>query len=604
MLRFHNTLTNKIEDFQPINDNEVKMYICGPTVWNFAHIGNFRTFTFGDILTRYLRFKGYKVTHVMNLTDVDDRIINESVKASKTIDEFVQPYIVAFWEDMDVLGNLRPDYAPRATEHIAEMISIIQTLLENGKAYESDGSIYFRISAFPEYGKLSKIKFEGNIVGGSERIDTDKYEKEDARDFALWKIVDKSEPTGWDAPFGYGRPGWHIECSAMSMKYLGDTFDIHAGGIDLQFPHHENEIAQSEGATGKLFSKYWLHGEFLKVDSEKMSKSLGNDFTLRDIINRGFNPLAIRYLLISVPYNKQLNFTFEGLKGAETTVERLQQFRRLVSEANTENGSNAEVKAFVEKSLREFEEALDDDLNTSVALAAIHNLVREINTVLARSELKSDDRKAVLEAIEKFDSVFGIFGKQESEILDAEIEQLIEERQEARRNRNFNESDDIRNFLLSDGVVLEDTKEGIRWKRITENTDAERRIRILLNHFSGQTVSGELFGVNKQITLPKFRNVEFEPKIFHKRIDFVAESENENWFIEVKVVHNSKIASSRILEQMKNYLNLTSHKVGNKIIWLAVIGDLPESFKEALSILGIYYSTTSEIEKLEKILKI
>ena len=465
MLRFHNTLTDKIEDFQPLNEAEVRMYICGPTVWNFAHIGNFRTFTFGDILARYLRFKGYKLTHVMNLTDVDDRIINESAKAGKTIDEFVQPYIIAFWEDMEVLGNLRPDIAPRATEHIAEMIQIIQTLLDNGKAYESDGSIYFRITAFPEYGKLSKIKFEGNIVGGSERIDTDKYEKEDARDFALWKLVDRSDPAGWDAPFGYGRPGWHIECSAMSMKYLGETFDIHAGGVDLQFPHHENEIAQSEGATGKLFSKYWLHAEFLKIDNEKMAKSLGNDYTLRDIMQQGFNPLAIRYLLISVPYNKQLNFTFEGLKGAETTVERLQQFRRLVTEAKTEDGSDADVKALVDKSLSEFEEAMDDDLNTSVALAAIHNLVREINSVLAKDALKADDQKAVLEAIEKFDSVLGIFGKETAEILDEEIERLIEERQEARRNRNFARSDEIRDALAEKGIVLEDTKDGVRWKR-------------------------------------------------------------------------------------------------------------------------------------------
>jgi cysteinyl-tRNA synthetase len=441
------------------------MYICGPTVWNFAHIGNFRTFTFGDILARYLRFKGYQLTHVMNLTDVDDRIINESAKAGKTIDEFVQPYIVAFWEDMKVLGNLRPDIAPRATEHIAEMIQIIQTLLDNGKAYESEGSIYFRISAFPEYGKLSKIKFEGNIVGGSERIDTDKYEKEDARDFALWKLVDKSDPAGWDAPFGYGRPGWHIECSAMSMKYLGETFDIHAGGVDLEFPHHENEIAQSEGATGKLFSKTWLHSEFLKIDNEKMAKSLGNDFTLRDILERGFSPLAIRYLLISVPYNKQLNFTFEGLKGAETTVERLQQFRRLVREKKTVEGSDTQVKALVEKSLADFEAAMDDDLNTSVALAAIHNLVREINARLAKDELKTDDQQAVLDAVEKFDSVLGIFGKEQSEILDEEIEQLIEERQEARRNRNFARSDEIRDALAEKGIILEDTKEGVRWKR-------------------------------------------------------------------------------------------------------------------------------------------
>jgi cysteinyl-tRNA synthetase len=441
------------------------MYICGPTVWNFAHIGNFRTFTFGDILARYLRFKGYDLTHVMNLTDVDDRIINESGRAGKTIDEFVQPFITAFWEDMEVLGNKRPDVAPRATEHIEEMIGIIQTLLDNGKAYESDGSIYFRIAAFPEYGKLSKIKFEGNIVGGSERIDTDKYEKEDARDFALWKLVDRSEPAGWDAPFGYGRPGWHIECSAMSMKYLGETFDIHAGGIDLQFPHHENEIAQSEGATGKLFAKYWLHGEFLKIDNEKMSKSLGNEFTLRDIIGKGFNPLAIRYLLISVPYNKQLNFTFEGLQGAVATIERLQQFRRLVREAGARAGSDAEVKALVEKSLTDFETALDDDLNTAAALAAVHNLVREINTVLAKDALKSDDRTAVLAAIEKFDAVLGVFGEEKPEMLDEEIERLIEERQEARRNRDFTRSDEIRDELAAKGIILEDTKDGVRWKR-------------------------------------------------------------------------------------------------------------------------------------------
>ncbi|HVE56189.1 MAG TPA: cysteine--tRNA ligase [Pyrinomonadaceae bacterium] len=465
MLRFHNTLTNKIEDFQPLEDNKVRMYICGPTVWNFAHIGNFRTFTFGDILARYLRFKGYELTHVMNLTDVDDRIINESAKAGKTIDEFVQPYIVAFWEDMDVLGNLRPDIAPRATEHIAEMIQIISTLLENGHAYESDGSIYYRISAFPEYGKLSKIKFEGNIVGGSERIDTDKYEKEDARDFALWKLVDKSEPTGWDAPFGYGRPGWHIECSAMSMKYLGETFDIHAGGIDLQFPHHENEIAQSEGATGKLFSKYWLHGEFLKVDSEKMSKSLGNDFTLRDIIGRGFNPLAIRYLLLSVPYDKQLNFTFENLKGAETTIERLHDFKKRLQEAHLTDGINTDLQEKVRGFLNDFEEAMDDNLNTSVALAALHNMVREVNSALAGGVACTEDRSFILHVLDKFDSVLGIFGEEKSEILDEEIEQLIEERQEARRSRNFARSDEIRDELAEKGIILEDTKDGVRWKR-------------------------------------------------------------------------------------------------------------------------------------------
>jgi cysteinyl-tRNA synthetase len=442
------------------------MYICGPTVWNFAHIGNFRTFVFGDILRRYLKYKGYRLTHVMNLTDVDDRIISEAAKRNITIDEMTAPFIEAFWQDCDALNIERPEVTPRATEHIPEMIDIIQTLLDNGKAYESDGSIYYRISAFPEYGKLSKIKFEGNIVGGSERIDTDKYDKEDARDFALWKLVAPDEQPGWDAPFGRGRPGWHIECSAMSMKYLGETFDIHAGGIDLQFPHHENEIAQSEGATGKPFARYWLHGEFLKIDNEKMAKSLGNEYTLRDILQRGFKPLAIRYLLFSVPYDKQLNFTFEGLKGAETTIERLHDFKRRLREARVEDGVNAGLKEKAENYLRDFEEAMDDNLNTSVALAALHNLVRETNTALAQEAVRADDRAFILETLDRIDSVFGIFGAEEEEpMLDAEIEQLIEERQEARRQRNFARADEIRDLLAGKGIILEDTKDGVRWKR-------------------------------------------------------------------------------------------------------------------------------------------
>ena len=465
MLKFHNTLSGQIEEFQPLKDKEVRMYVCGPTVWSFAHIGNFRTFTFEDVLRRYLKYKGYNLTHVMNLTDVDDRIINESKAVGKTIDEFVQPFIVAFWEDFDALGLQRPEVAPRATHHVAEMIEIIQKLLENGRAYESDGSIYYRISAFPDYGKLSKINFAGNISGASGRVDTDKYDKENAQDFALWKFVPEDEPAGWDAPFGRGRPGWHIECSAMSMKYLGETFDIHAGGVDLKFPHHENEIAQSEGATDKLFAKYWLHSEHLKIDDATMSKSKGNFFTFRDLTQQGYTPLAIRYLLLSVPYGKQLNFTFEGLQGAESTVERLRQFRRLVKEAKTGSGSNAEVKAMVEKALQEFEAAMEDDLNTAAGLAAVHNLAREINIVLASDSLLEDDRLAVLDVVEKFDSVLGIFGKEEAEMLDAEIEALIEERQEARRNRNFARSDEIRDLLAEKGIILEDTKDGVRWKR-------------------------------------------------------------------------------------------------------------------------------------------
>jgi len=465
MLKFFNTLSRAIEEFHPLEEGKVRMYICGPTVWNFAHIGNFRTFTFGDVLRRYLKFKGYQVTHVFNLTDIDDRIINEAAKRNISIDEFTAPYIKAFWEDFDALGMERPEVTPRATHHIPEMIEIIAKLLENGKAYESDGSIYYRITAFPEYGKLSRIKFDGNIAGGSERIDTDKYEKEDARDFALWKLVGEDEEPGWDAPFGRGRPGWHIECSAMSMKYLGETFDLHAGGMDLQFPHHENEIAQSEGATGKLFARYWIHSEFLKIDDVTMSKSKGNFFTFRDLRDQGYSPLAIRYLLLSVPTRKQLNFTFEGLQGAESTVERLRNFRSLVGEAKTVEGSNQEVAALVTKSLADFEAAMDDDFNTAAALASIHDLVREINIVMTSEGLLSKDRDAVLDAIAKFDSVLGIFGKADSGSLDVAIEALVEEREEARRQRNFARSDEIRDELAAQGIILEDTKDGVRWKR-------------------------------------------------------------------------------------------------------------------------------------------
>jgi cysteinyl-tRNA synthetase len=465
MLKFFNTLTRQQEEFHPTEEGKVRMYICGPTVWNFAHVGNFRTFIFGDVLRRYLKYKGYEVTHVFNLTDIDDRIINESAKKGVSIDDFTAPYIKAFWEDFDALGMERPEVTPRATHHIQEMIEIIQKLLDNGHAYESEGSIYYRIAAFPEYGKLSKISFSGNIAGASDRVDTDKYDKEDARDFALWKLVGEDEEPGWDAPFGRGRPGWHIECSAMSMKYLGETFDIHAGGMDLQFPHHENEIAQSEGATGKQFSRYWIHSEFLKIDDVTMSKSKGNFFTFRDLREQGYSPLAIRYLLLSVPTRKQLNFTFEGLQGAESTVERLRNFRSLVSDAKVTEGSNQEVAARVAKALADFEAAMDDDFNTAAALAAIHDLVRDINVVMTGEGLLSKDREAVLDAVAKFDSVLGIFGKADDQALDSEIEALVEERQEARRQRNFARSDEIRDLLAEKGIVLEDTKDGVRWKR-------------------------------------------------------------------------------------------------------------------------------------------
>jgi len=465
MLKFFNTLSRQVEEFIPLESGKVRMYICGPTVWNFAHIGNFRTFIFGDVLRRYLKFKGFELTHVMNLTDIDDRIINEAAAKNISIDEFTEPFAQYFLEDFDALRNERPEIIPRATHHIPEMIDIISTLLENDHAYESDGSIYYRITAFPEYGKLSKINFSGNRDGGSERIDTDKYDKEDARDFALWKLVGEDEQPGWDAPFGRGRPGWHIECSAMAMKYLGETFDLHAGGQDLQFPHHENEIAQSEGATGKLFAKYWIHSEFLKIDDVTMSKSKGNFFTFRDLSAQGYSPLAIRYLLLSVPYRKQLNFTFEGLQGAESTVERLRNFRSLVKDARTAEGSLPSAADSVKTALADFETAMDDDLNTAAALASVHDMVREINTIMANGDLRREDQKSILDAVEKFDSVLGIFGAESTEILDADIDALIAERQNARQNRDFARSDEIRDELAAKGIILEDTKEGVRWKR-------------------------------------------------------------------------------------------------------------------------------------------
>jgi cysteinyl-tRNA synthetase len=465
MLRLFNTLSGRLEELRPMREGEVRIYYCGPTVWNYGHIGNFRSVVATDILVRYLRFKGYRVTHVMNITDVEDRIIAKSQEAGVPIDDYTAKYIDALWEDFDALGCVRPDVVPRATRHIPEMVALIQRLLENGNAYKSDGSIYYRISSFPEYGKLSKINFAGNIAGASDRIDTDRYEKEDARDFALWKAPASPDEPAWDSPIGRGRPGWHIECSAMSMKYLGETFDVHAGGIDLVFPHHENEIAQSEGATGQQFVHYWYHYEHLKVDGETMAKSKGNYYTYRDLVEKGYSPAGIRYFLLSVPSRKQLNLNFEVLSGADKTVDSLRDFRDRLSEAKTEPGNNEALQQGAERALQEFEAGMDDDLNTSVALAAIHNLAREVNTALARKQVKEENKKQLLELIGRFDGVLNIFGEQSREIVDSEIQALIYERQEARRRRDFARGDEIRDQLAERGIILEDTKDGVRWKR-------------------------------------------------------------------------------------------------------------------------------------------
>jgi cysteinyl-tRNA synthetase len=462
MLKLYNTLTNQIEEFQPLNPPEVRMYVCGPTVYDYAHIGNFRTFLFADLLRRYLKYRGYHLRHVMNITDVDDKIIQRAVEQKKNLDEFTEKYIALFFADFEALGIERPEIL-RATEQIPEMVELIKRLNEKGYTYQSDGSTYYRIANFKKYGQLSKANFEGNIAGASERLDADEYEKEDVRDFALWKSAKPGEPF-WDTELGPGRPGWHIECSAMSMKALGESFDIHAGGIDLIFPHHENEIAQSEGATGKPFVRYWVHAEFLMVEGQKMSKKLGNQYTLNDLVAKGHTPRAIRYLLLSAPHHKQLNFTFDSLRSAEITVERLNDFKRRLKEMRTEHGSSLAIAGLIEQSKRRFTEALDDDLNTSEALAAIHDFIRETNTAM-KVYLKSDDQKALLELVDGFDSVFNIFGNVEQELLDSEVQALIDERQAARKAKDFARADEIRDRLIEMGIILEDTKDGVRWRR-------------------------------------------------------------------------------------------------------------------------------------------
>jgi cysteinyl-tRNA synthetase len=465
MLRIHNTLSGRLEEFRPMVDGEARFYYCGPTVWDYGHIGNFRSAIAADVLRRYLKFKGLRVTQVMNITDVDDRIIAKAHEAGVAIDDYTARYIEAFWEDFDALGCERPEVAPRATRHIPEMVQLIEKLEERGHAYQSDGSIYYRIKSFPEYGKLSKINFAGNVAGASERVDTDKYEKEDARDFALWKAPNRPEEPAWDASIGRGRPGWHIECSAMSMKYLGETFDLHLGGVDLIFPHHENEIAQSEGATGKQFVRYWLHFEHLKVEGETMSKSKGNYYTFRDLIAKDFSAAGLRYFLLSVPCRKQLNFTFDALRGAEKTVESLRDFRARLEETKTEPGRNDELHAATEQALTDFEAGMDDDLNTSVALAVVHDLTREVNTALARRALREDNKQEVISAIRRFDSVLNVFGEPQNQMLDNEIQKLIDARQEARHRRDFSRADEFRDELAERGIILEDTKDGVRWKR-------------------------------------------------------------------------------------------------------------------------------------------
>jgi len=463
-LRLYNTLTRQLETFHPMTPGEVKIYSCGPTVYNFVHIGNLRTFLWGDLLRRYLEWKRFKVTQVMNFTDIDDRIIDRAIAQGVDINTYTAPYIDAFYENIDSLRIRRADIYPRATEHVTEMIELVSRLEANGHTYPAEGSTYYRISTLPEYGKLSRI--EVSEASAFSRLERDDDTKADARDFVLWKGKKEGEPS-WPAPFGEGRPGWHLECSAMSMKYLGETFDIHTGAVDLIFPHHENEIAQSEGATGKPFVRYWVHGEHLILDEQKMSKSLGNFFTLHELIDRGYDPLQIRYALLAVPYRTRLNFALKSLDDAKSALDRLESFTIRMREIAGDAIPGAPSDRIAELARRlhdQFETAMDDDLNTSGALGALFSFVRDANVLADEATLAPADAHALIAAINGIDGVLDILPRRE-ETLDADIEALIAARNEARKRRDFTESDRIRDELLAKGIVLEDTPQGTRWKR-------------------------------------------------------------------------------------------------------------------------------------------
>jgi len=462
VLRIFNTLSGRLEEFHPLIENQVRMYACGPTVYDFAHIGNFRTFVFEDILKRFLRFKGFQVKHVMNVTDVDDKTIrNSGATEPKKLREYTDRFTQAFLEDCESLRIEKADLLVHATDHIDDMVAMILRLKAKGYTYEKDGSTYFKISQFKDDGRLSKLDVEGIRAGA--RVDVDEYEKQDARDFVLWKASKKGEPH-WETPLGPGRPGWHIECSAMSMKYLGESFDLHCGAVDLIFPHHENEIAQSEADSEKPFVHYWVHGEHLVVEGERMAKSKGNFLTLRELVSRGIDPLSVRYTLLSVPYKRQLNFTFDALHQAESSLKRIRDFLLRLTTEVLKSGKNEGVQALCVETLERFEQALDDDLNTAQALAAVFDLVRDLNTVLAERALYEEDRAAVLRTMGRMNEVLNLW-ELPNRALDEQIQRLIDERNQARRNRNFALADQIRDQLFEMGYLIEDTKEGVRWKK-------------------------------------------------------------------------------------------------------------------------------------------
>jgi cysteinyl-tRNA synthetase len=460
-MRIHDTRTRRSEELEPIEPGHVRLYTCGPTVYDFAHIGNFRTYVWEDLLRRTLKLAGFRVTQIMNITDIEDKIIARMASTGRSLAEVTEPLERAFFEDIDTLRIERAERYPRATEHIPEMIDLASRLVERGHTYTSQGSLYFRIDSFPGYGSLSHLDARETRPGA--RVDSDEYEKEDARDFVLWKGERPGEPA-WDSPFGRGRPGWHLECSAMSMKYLGESFDLHTGGVDNIFPHHENEIAQSEAATALPFSRHWMHAAHLMVDGEKMSKSKGNFYTLRDLVAQGHDPRAIRLLLLATHYRSPVNFTLAALARATGEIGRLDDLRARLDREPAAPGGNPEVDARFRAAESEFRESLFEDLGVSGALGALFRVVRDANAAMDRGELPADSRRVLAGTLSAMDAVLGVLERPE-QALDATVEALIRKRTEARKARDFAEADRIRAELAAMGIVLEDTAQGVHWKR-------------------------------------------------------------------------------------------------------------------------------------------
>ncbi len=466
-LKLYNTETRQQEEIVPLEDKKIRMYTCGPTVYNFAHIGNFRTYVFEDLLRRTLKYFGFEVTQVMNITDVEDKILKGAIHENKKLKEYTEPYEKAFFEDLETLEIEKAEHYPAATDYIPQMIEIIEALIKKDVAYRGgDESIYFSIKDFPSYGRLSHLNLEDLKTGASERVGTDEYEKENVADFVLWKAYDpkRDGEIFWESPFGKGRPGWHIECSAMAMSLLGKTIDIHVGGVDNIFPHHENEIAQSEAFSGKPFVKHWLHSEHLLVDHKKMSKSLGNFYTLRDLLEKGYTGPEVRYLLLTAHYRMQLNFTMEGLDAARSSLERLSDF--VLRLQKIETGKEGDVDSIINKTRENFKEALADDLNISAALAALFEMVRKINHLCDEDQLGKRGTEKVLSFLHEIDVVLGFIPFEKPDLdIPKDLLEALRKREEARKEKNWAEADKQRDLITGSGYLIEDTPSGPRLKK-------------------------------------------------------------------------------------------------------------------------------------------